>query len=219
MLFNEAVAGRFTDMTPDEIQRAASLIENETDANARALLLAALVSEEFRARGFEPVIVGGSAIEFYTDGAYMSGDVDVCFAGTRIPTPVDIATVMGQLPAIEHIGVRTWKAFDVYLDVMLALNRHGDTPNVALRTPLGQVVVLSVEEVLVERVFSARCWTGLNANDEDCARKLMAAILRGHISCNWEAAVRIAAGPAYRCADELAKMKLEVEADLASGAV
>lgn len=58
------------------MKQAASLIESETDASARALLLAALVSEEFRARDFEPVIVGGSAIEFYTDGAYMSGDVE-----------------------------------------------------------------------------------------------------------------------------------------------
>ena len=205
-------------MTAEEMKQAASLIEHETDANSKALLVAAIVSEEFRARGFEPVIVGGSAIEFYTDGAYMSGDVDVCFAGSKIPTPVDIASVMGVLPGVEHIGIRTWKAFDVFLDMMLALNRHGDTPNVALRTPLGQVVVLSVEEVLVERVFSARCWTGFNMNDEDCAKKLMAAILRGRISCNWEAATKIAGGPAYRCAEELTKMKLEVEAELASGA-
>jgi hypothetical protein len=200
------------------MKQAASLIESETDATAKALLLAALVSEEFRARGFEPVIVGGSAIEFYTDGAYMSGDVDVCFAGAKIPTPFDVAGVMGTLPCVEHPGIRTWKAFDIYLDVMRELNRHGDTPNVALRTPLGQVVVLSVEEVLVERVFSARCWTGMNAHDEDCAKKLMIAILRGHISCNWEAAARIAEGPAYGCAEELAKMRAEVEAKLASGA-
>jgi hypothetical protein len=42
------------------------------------LLLAGVVSEFFREREFEPVVVGGSAIAFYTDGAYMSGDTNIC---------------------------------------------------------------------------------------------------------------------------------------------
>ena len=64
-------------MTADEIQRALNAVQTETDLNAKALLLAGLVSELFREKGFEPVVVGGSAIEFYTDGAYMSGDTDI----------------------------------------------------------------------------------------------------------------------------------------------
>jgi hypothetical protein len=107
----------------------------------------------------------------------------------------DIAEVVGPLPGAEHLGTRTWKVFDIFIDLLRELHRHGDTPNVSLRTPLGQVVVLSVEEVLAERVFSARCWTGFNANDEECARKPMAAILRGRLSCDWAAAARIAGGP------------------------
>ena len=80
-------------MTVDEIQQALSVVQAESDLNAKALLLAGLVSELFREQGFEPVVVGGSAIEFYTDGAYMSGDTDICWAGIRTPT-------MGQREAI-----------------------------------------------------------------------------------------------------------------------
>ena len=65
-------------MTADEIAAALTLVREETDLNSKSLLLAGLVSELFRERGFEPVVVGGSAIEFYTDGAYMSGDTDIC---------------------------------------------------------------------------------------------------------------------------------------------
>ena len=63
-------------MTTSEITAALGVIRAENDLNSKALLLAGLVSELFRQRGFEPVVVGGSAIEFYTDGAYMSGDTD-----------------------------------------------------------------------------------------------------------------------------------------------
>lgn len=67
-------------MTADEIAAALKLVREEIDLNSKSLLLAGLVSELFRERGFEPVVVGGSAIEFYTDGAYMSGDTDICWA-------------------------------------------------------------------------------------------------------------------------------------------
>jgi hypothetical protein len=72
-------------MTTAEITSALAVIRQETDLNAKALLMAGLVSELFRERGFEPVVVGGSAIEFYTDGAYMSGDTDICWTGWPQP--------------------------------------------------------------------------------------------------------------------------------------
>ena len=73
-------------MNAADIQRALGLVRQESDLNARAMLFAGLVSELFREAGFEPVIVGGSAVEFYTDGAYMSGDTDICWAGWPIPS-------------------------------------------------------------------------------------------------------------------------------------
>ncbi len=71
-------------MTADEIAAALKLVREESDLNSKSLLLAGLVSELFRERGFEPVVVGGSAIEFYTDGAYMSGDTDICWANYNV---------------------------------------------------------------------------------------------------------------------------------------
>lgn len=95
-------------MTTEEIQRALQHIEQETDPNLKSLLLAALVSEEFRAAGFEPVVVGGSAIEFYTDGAYMSGDTDICWKGTKVPTPVEKAAVLAKFPGAKG-SIRSWQ--------------------------------------------------------------------------------------------------------------
>jgi hypothetical protein len=64
--------------TPADLESALTRVRQEPDLSAKSLLLAGVVSELFREREFEPVVVGGSAIAFYTDGAYMSGDTNIC---------------------------------------------------------------------------------------------------------------------------------------------
>lgn len=96
-------------MTTIEISAALDVIRQEADLNAKALLLAGLVSELFRERGFEPVVVGGSAIEFYTDGAYMSGDTDICWTGWPQPTEEQKEEIMRQIPGVKcHGGAKSW---------------------------------------------------------------------------------------------------------------
>lgn len=93
-------------MTADEIAAALKLVREETDLNSKSLLL---VSELFRERGFEPVVVGGSAIEFYTDGAYMSGDTDICWTGWPQPSNEERIEIMRQLPGVKsHGGSKSW---------------------------------------------------------------------------------------------------------------
>lgn len=74
-------------------------VRAETDANRKNLLVAALVSRLFREVGFDPVIVGGSAVEIYTDGQYVSGDVDVCLGGAKLPAPRQREKMMARVGA------------------------------------------------------------------------------------------------------------------------
>ncbi len=205
-------------MNAERIQAALNLIATETDLNVKALLLAGLVSELFRERGFEPVVVGGSAIEFYTDGAYMSGDTDICWAGKACPTPDERGEIMNQIPGAQRKGTRSWKISGLWVDLLGELTSYGSQRHGALQTPAGEVVLLTVEELLAERVFAARKWTGFNPDDDECAKKLMACVLRQQVACDWAEAERIAALPAYRCVAELQAVRQEVQAALASGA-
>ena len=82
-------------MTEDTIQKALTDISGERDPTVKHLELASVVSVLFRERGIELMVVGGSAIEFYTDGGYVSGDLDLCLIS---PARVDLRTrqeVMG----------------------------------------------------------------------------------------------------------------------------
>ena len=60
------------------IQITLDQIVAEADATVKSFRLASLCSAVFRAEAVSIVVVGGSAIEFYTEGAYTSGDLDFC---------------------------------------------------------------------------------------------------------------------------------------------
>ncbi|MES2594705.1 MAG: hypothetical protein V4662_05195 [Verrucomicrobiota bacterium] len=203
-------------MTIAEIEASLLLVRQEQGLNAKALLFAALVSELFRERGFEPVVVGGSAIEFYTDGAYMSGDTDICWAGFPMPTMEQRAEIMSQMPGVRsHAGGRSWIYDNLWVDLLGELSCLAEKDFARLQTAAGEVVIIPAEDVLVGRVYAARKWQGYNAEDDACGKKLMATVLSEEIPFDWDEAMRIAESPKYKCLKELTEVRSEVEMELA----
>src|SRR5215212_1891308 len=104
-------------MTAEQIQSALAEISGETDPTPKHLKLASLVSTIFRERGFELVVVGGSAIEFYTEGEYVSGDIDLCVASSNEPLTILLRQeLMGALQAKG--GPRSWEVTGIFVDVL-----------------------------------------------------------------------------------------------------
>ena len=69
------------------ISKALADITAEHDPTVKSLKLASLCSALWVERGVQLVVVGGSAIEILTEGAYASGDLDMCHA-TAATLPV-----------------------------------------------------------------------------------------------------------------------------------
>jgi hypothetical protein len=68
-------------MDAEKIKSALADITAEQDPTAQEFAkLASLCSALWAERGVELVVVGGSAIEILTEGAYASGDLDMCHA-------------------------------------------------------------------------------------------------------------------------------------------
>ena len=204
-------------MTADEIAAALTLVREETDLNSKSLLLAGLVSELFRERGFEPVVVGGSASEFYTDGAYMSGDTDICWTGWPQPSNEERSEIMRQLPGIKsHGGSKSWGIEGLWIDLLGEIDYRANKELSRFDTPHGEVRLIPVEDALVGRVYAARKYcNGYDEKDDDCAKKLMAGVLAGRIPIDWDEAYRVAACSKYNCVPEFDAVKAEVEAELA----
>lgn len=198
-------------MNPDQIQHALAAITVETDPALKHLKLASLVSTVFRERGVELVVVGGSAIEFYTEGAYVSGDLDLCLVS---PARLDLRTrqeLMGQLGAVG--GPRSWQVAGEYVDLLGEVETLARTPFTELLAPYGAVRLISPEELLVERVLVA-VYPRPYEPAAQCARKLAAVALTGKVEMDWSEVRRLADRPEYRILPELEKLVREVAHEL-----
>ncbi|MDW8307808.1 MAG: hypothetical protein RMK20_00390 [Verrucomicrobiales bacterium] len=183
-------------MNPDQIRRALSNIKAEADPTLKHLKLASLVSAVFRERGVELVVVGGSAIEFYTEGAYVSGDLDLCVESSTTALTARLRQdIMAQLHATG--GPRSWQVAGLFVDVLGSFENLARTPIRRLNAPSGQVRIAPVEELIVERVLVSK-YPGNYPPARECAKKLLAAALLGEVETDWAEVKRLAQSKAYR---------------------
>jgi hypothetical protein len=188
-------------------------IEQEDDLLKKALLLAALVTKAFKAAGWDLVVVGGSAVEFYTEGAYMSGDVDFCRLNAR-PIPLRLAQdVMATLGATG--GPRSWQIAGLFVDLLGLFENEARTPCREVVTPIGPVVIMPPELVVAERVLSAY-YPSENNENKAVARTLIALGLSDRLSIDWDEVDRVARLPDFKIAKEIKNLKKEVSDETAN---
>lgn len=182
-------------------------IRTEQDQNRKNLLVAEIVSELFREAGSDPVIVGGSAVEFYTEGGYVSGDVDVCFNGARLPSPRERETVLAGIGG--PVSIRTWEVGGVLVDLLGAVQTCAQTPF----QQMGALKLIQIEDLIAERILVATV-PQYSKERWKVAKLLVAAALGGLIEVNRIELERVANSAAYRVGDELKRLISEVEGEI-----
>ena len=100
-------------MAEIDIKAAMADIESTSDLLERALKLSGLITTLFQRHGFPLVVVGGSAVEFYTEGGYMSGDIDFCRKTLNAIPPRLMQEIIAELGGK---GVaRSWEVSDSWV--------------------------------------------------------------------------------------------------------
>jgi hypothetical protein len=189
------------------MDKALSEIEQTPDLLKRALMLAGLVTRLFREAGFDLVVVGGSAVEFYTEGSYMSGDIDLC-RRTVLPVPMRKAQdLMAQLRATG--GPRSWKVAGLFVDLLGSLENEAVTPCRDIVTPFGPISLIPVELALVERILLAY-YPAPDPDARSVAKKLLAVCVSGTTPVAWNEVERLALLPSFNVKSELDELKQEV---------
>ena len=190
-------------VTDECIERAKADIEATGDLLERALKLSGLVTTLFQEQGFPLVVVGGSAVEFYTEGGYMSGDVDFCRKSLKaIPLRL-MSDIMLRLGG-KSLG-RNWQVCGIFVDFLGLLESETVLPNRELDTPYGRVYFLPPELALVERIIFAES----SAECLPSARQMMAAALQDE-RFNWAEARRLADLPDFKVLPQLEAMRKEL---------
>jgi hypothetical protein len=182
-------------MDPAKIKSALEDITGEKDPTVKALKLASLCTTIFGEHGIRLVVVGGSAIELLTEGAYASGDIDLCVSEGRLPQLRQRQELMAQLGA--QGGPRSWRVAGAFVDILGALESFARTPRRKLAAPYGVVELIPPEELFVERILIST-YPGPYPPARDTARKLGALCLRGEIQVDWQEVKRLANLPGFR---------------------
>jgi hypothetical protein len=197
-------------MDTEKIKSALADITAEQDPTIKSLKMASLCSALWAERGVELVVVGGSAIEILTEGAYASGDLDLCHTTASLPIR-ERQEVMGLLGAKG--GPRNWQVAGMFVDVLGFAESFARTPYRRVQAPYGDVLVMKPEDLLVERVLVS-VYPGENLAARDCAKKLVAMILDGVIPVDWDEVRRLANLPEYRNLPQCVKLVQEVAHEL-----
>jgi hypothetical protein len=201
-------AGR---MNAGKIKAALADISAEADLTLKAAKLASLCSAVFRERGVELVVVGGSAIELLTDGAYASGDVDLCRL-TPASLPLrERQRIMGLLNA--EGGPRSWQVAGAFVDLLGPLESLARTPLRTIKAPYGDVQIAQPEELLVERVLVS-IYPQPHPPARKVAKILAGVALKGLVSLDWQEVRRLAARPEYRILSECKALVREAANEL-----
>jgi hypothetical protein len=130
----------------EELRRANSPTE-------RRLHFAALLAKAGGASTDEFIVVGGSAIEFYTSGQYTSGDIDI----------VETASVSWKKILTEwrfKDQGRIWYSEDlgIVVDFVKPPYTYDVSRTQVLVTAHGSLRIAAIEDLLVKRLQSAKFW-------------------------------------------------------------
>ncbi|MGH2404842.1 MAG: hypothetical protein ACRDGN_10305 [bacterium] len=107
------------------------------------------------------VVVGGSAVSFYTGGAYLSRDVDLV---TETPTP-QIGDILEQVGFTRKDGAWVHRDVDVVVDFPASPLAGDPSRVVRVDTPEGHVGVIGLEDLLIDRLNAAVHWNDSEARE------------------------------------------------------
>ena len=143
-------------------------LDSEPDRMRRRLVALGALTERLAGDKIVPILVGGCALEVYTDGGYSTGDVDLA-----LPHSEEVDAAFADLGFTKD--GRFWLRMD--LDLIFEAPAPAGLPGeTAARTELSvdgmRVLVLGVEDLLIDRL---RAWAHLkSAEDERWATRLVA---------------------------------------------
>jgi hypothetical protein len=138
----------FLENLSKELDNAAQL----KDPVERSMTIASILAEALRSIGRDPVLVGGAAVEFYTQGGYSTADIDMVAEGGS-----DLFRVMSAL-GFERFG-KDFKDIKraIYVEFpgsSLKASERVDTIAVGRRT----LRVISIEDLIVDRLNAYKFW-------------------------------------------------------------
>jgi hypothetical protein len=121
------------------------------DVGARALRIAAVLTEALQAVGVRPVLVGGGAVEVYTRAAYMTADLDFV-----APSRAATREVMESLGFVRQ--GRVWYAAELGIVVEFPSSTLAPARATGIEVDGIEVAIIAIEDLIVDRLAAWKYW-------------------------------------------------------------
>ncbi|GAB4540168.1 MAG: hypothetical protein Fur0020_09220 [Thermodesulfovibrionia bacterium] len=131
------------------------------DPVKRRAFFIGILSEEMKKRGGSPpIVVGGIALEIYTQGGYTTGDIDLK-ADKEL-----LEEVLSEWKFVKSGRVWFNEVLDIYIDWLGSSLDEGDEAekraNIIILEEGREIKIISIEDLIIDRLNSYRRW-----KDED----------------------------------------------------
>lgn len=125
------------------------------------LRTAAVITRALERLGGNAVVVGGSAVSFYTGGSYLSRDVDLVTAASGAA----LSELLVVLGFERRDGAWVHTVTDVIVDFPAPPLAGDPERTVKVATPDGPVTVIGIEDLLIDRLNAAVHWKDTEARE------------------------------------------------------
>lgn len=152
-------------------------LASEPDRLRRRLIALGALTE-LLAPGIEPILVGGCALELYTQGGYATGDVDLA-----LPVSPRVDAAFAQLGFARRGRHWVRSELDLYFEAPAPEGLPGETaPRTELTVEGLRVVVLGVEDLLLDRL---RAWVHWKSDEDGRWAGRLVALYRAELDWSY----------------------------------
>lgn len=131
-----------------ELKKAAK----EKDKHFRGIKIASIISLALKTVGLDPILVGGAAVAYYTDGSYTTADIDMV-----TPTTPELKKVMNDL-GFKKIG-KDFINKDLGVYIEFPSDMLGPTERATeIKVDNKKLRIISVEDLIVDRLCAYKYW-------------------------------------------------------------
>lgn len=136
------------DSLKNELAQAAAL-KNPTE---KSMHIAAIIAEALRKINQDSILVGGAAVEFYTQGAYSTSDIDMIAEGGE-----ELITTMKKL-GFEKLGKDfIHQKLNIYIEFP-GRNLKNNEESILIKVKDKILPIISIEDLIVDRLCSFKFW-------------------------------------------------------------
>lgn len=124
------------------------------------LVLAALIASLFKEHDIQMTLVGGAAVQFYTQAEYVTGDIDVILQGD------DTETIEEVMAALDFKRTTTFRHFENELfgfvvefpPSPIEIGDRTISSVSIIETEEGPIRVVRIEDIIMDRLIAAEVW-------------------------------------------------------------